>query len=281
MNAPHRWSSLYRGYDVTLRHNQLILVATAVGMGTGFLAAEPGLTTRLVAAAVTGAVAFMAGALAKELNPDGAWGALGATVLAVLAVPIAGLPTLPSAVALFWLLGNVRFLNRTSGLPPKLTDAFALLALSAWLGWQVTPFFGILMGITLLLDNWLPDGRRIYAMIGMMGFLVSAVWLAFAAHVAGPLSFWMVAVLLTIAAGSIPMILSTYRVQAVGDVTSLRLSPARVQAGQVLALGSGLFLATWLGEPGIVLLLGLWAALLATLASYLFAGRWRPSAGPR
>ncbi len=271
----HRWTSLYRGYDVTLRHNQLILVATVVGMSVGFLTAGPGLTSRLVAAAVAGVVVFLAGALAKELNPDGPWGAF---LAAVLAVPIMGLTTLSGAVPLFWLLVNVRFLNRTSGLPPKWADLLALLVLSAWLSWQVTPFFGILMGITLLLDNLLPDGRRIYAMIGMMSFLISAVWLAFAGHVATPLTFWTVAVLLAITAGFIPVILSTYRLQAVDDVVGAPLHPARVQAGQVLALGSGLFLATWLGESGIVLLLGLWAALLATLTYHLFAGRRRQSA---
>lgn len=274
----HRWTSLYRGYDVTLRRNQLILVVTAVGMLVGFLATAPDVTARLLAAAVAGAVVFTTGALAKELNPDGPW---GAWVAAVLAVPIVSLTTLLGVVALFWLLGNMRFLNRTSGLPPKWSDALALLALSAWLGWQVTPFFGILMGITLLLDNLLPDGRRIYAIIGMITFLISTVWLGFADHIAAPLSFWMVAVLLVVTAGFVPVILSTYRVQAVGDVGGERLQPARVQAGQVMALGSGLFLATWLGESGIVLLLGLWMALLATLAYYLFAGRRRQSAGPR
>ena len=274
----HRWTSLYRGYDITLRRNQLILMATAVGMAAGFFAGGPGLTSRLVAAAVAGAVVFLTGALAKELNPDEPWGAF---LAAVLAVPIVSLITFTGAVALFWLLGHMRFLNRTSGLPPKWSDALALLALSAWLGWQVTPFFGILMGITLLLDSLLPDGRRIYAMIGMMIFLVSAVWLAFTGHAAAPLAFWMVAILLAITVGFIPVILSTYRVQAVGDVTGERLQPARVQAGQGLALGSGLFLATWLGESGIILLLGLWAALLATLTYYFFAGRWRQSAVPR
>lgn len=273
----NRWTSLYRGYDISLRHNQLILVATAVGMAVGFLAAEPDLTARLLAAALAGATVFMAGALAKELNPDGPWGAVPAVALAV---PLAGITTLPSVVALFWLLGNMRFLNRTSGLPPKLTDSFVLLGVSAWVSWQVTPLLGILMGITLLLDNLLPDGRRVHMMIGIISFLISTVWLAFADHTIAPPAFWSVVVLLAIIISFIPVILSTYRLQAVGDVGGERLRPARVQAGQVMALGGGLFLATWRGQSGVVLLLGLWAALLATLTYYLFAGRWRQAAVP-
>jgi hypothetical protein len=272
----HRWSSLLRGYDVYLRHNQLILILTAAGALWGIFAGGQALWPRTVQAAFTAALVFLAAALAKEIDPDRPRASVAAAILALAALYVVG-PAGP--VALFWLLGCLRLINRSTGLPPKLTDVLALLAGAAWLSWREGPIFGVLMGACLVLDALLPDGRRANMIIGAIAIGVATLWLFLANRLAEPMGPWLAVALSAVAVAFIAfVILNSYQVRARGDVTSERLNPSRVQAGQAFALGAGLSLASWRGEPGVVLLAGLWAALLGVLAYYLLFFRFRRSA---
>lgn len=273
----HRWSSLYRSYDINLRHNQLILALSAACAAGAFWIAGESFGSRLAASLVAGAVVFLTAALSKELDPDRP---RASVLAALLVVPFLPAYTLDSALALFWLIGTVRFLNRTTGLRPKFTDLVVLLLSAVWLGWQVTPIFGILMSIMLSLDSQLPDGQRIHAMYAVVIFFVTAIVFGQPDWTTAPPVLWQVAALLAIALGFTPVVLSAYGTTAVGDATGEPLNPWRVQAGQVFALGVGLVIASWFGERGILLLIGLWATLLANLVYYLFAARMRRSAVP-
>lgn len=266
----HRWSSLFRGYDISLRYNQLILALSAVGAMAAFFISGQELWPRLFAAVVAGGIVFMAGALAKELDPDRPWAAVWA---AVLTLPFVTTFTFDGAIALFWLIGGARFLNRSTGLRPKATDLLGLLAVSAWLGWQVTPLFGILISMMLILNSLLPDGQRKHALLGLAIGVVTSVWLTQSDPIAVSPDLWAVVGLLVITIGFIPVILSAYHATPVGDATSNRLHPLRVQAGQAFALSAGLFIASWHSERGILLLIGLWAALAASLSYYLLSTR--------
>lgn len=273
----HRWSSLYRRFDFTLRHNRLILVlSTASAVGAFFLETG-GNWSRLSAAVVAGAITFLTAALAKELDPDGP---RASVLAALLVIPFLPTFTVEGAVALFWLIGMVRFLNRATGLRSTILDLAVLLLSTAWLGWQVTPLFGILMSIMLSLDSQLPDGQRIHAAYAIAIFFATAIvfgrrdWNNVAPAV------WQIAALLAIAIGFVPVVLSAYHTAAVGDVTGERLHPWRVQSGQVFALSTGLVMASWFGEWGILLLIGLWAALLSNLTHYLYFAARRRSAVP-
>ena len=266
----HRWSSLLRGYDISLRYNQLILALSAAGAMAGYFISGQEPWSRLFAAVVAGGIVFMAGALAKELDPDRPWAAV---LAAVLSLPFVTTFTFDGAVALFWLIGGTRFLNRSTGLRPKATDLLALLAVSAWLGWQVTPLFGILISMVLILDSRLPDGQRKHALLGLVIAVVTGVWLTQSDPIAISPDLWAVVGLLVITIGFIPVILSAYHSTAIGDATGIRLHPLRVQAGQVFALSAGLFIASWRSESGILLLIGLWAALAASLSYYLLSTR--------
>jgi hypothetical protein len=270
----HRWSSLFRGYDITLRYNQLLLALSAAGAIAGFFIGGQELWPRLIAAVVAGGIVFLAGALAKELVPDRPWSAV---LAAVLTLPFVTAFTFNGAVALFWLIGGTRFLNRSTGLRPKATDLLALLAVSTWLGWQVTPLFGILISMMLILDSLLPDGQRLHAPIGLVALLTTGVWLMLSDLTAVSPDLWAVVGLLTITIGFIPVVLGAYRSTAVGDASGKRLNPLRVQAGQVFALSAGLFIASWRSESGILLLIGLWAALAASLIYYLLSTRMQRS----
>ena len=270
----HRWSSLLRGYDISLRYNQLILALSAAGAMAGYFISGQEPWSRLFAAVVAGGIVFMTGALAKELDPDRPWAAV---LAAVLSLPFVTTFTFDGAVALFWLIGGTRFLNRSTGLRPKATDLLALLGVSAWLGWQVTPLFGILISMMLILDSLLPDGQRKHALLGLVIAVVTGVWLTQSDPIAISPDLWAVVGLLVITIGFIPVILSAYHSTAIGDATGIRLHPLRVQAGQVFALSAGLFIASWRSESGILLLIGLWAALAASLIYYLLSTRMQRS----
>lgn len=262
----HRWSSLLRGYDLALGYNRAILLVTAAGAALGFMLAGGDFRARAIQAIVAGVTVFGAAALAKEVSPDAARAAVPA---AVAALPLVTLTPLLASLGLFWLIGNARFLNRTTGLPPKMTDTIVLLLASAALAWLVSPLCALLMAMVLILDGLLPDGRRAHVGLGLLIAVVAAIRLYFDQRPAAPPPWWLGAILLFIAVGFMPVILNSYQVSAVGDVTGRPLPPARVQAGQSFVLSAGLFLASWLGVPGVLLLGGLWAALLGVAVYHL------------
>lgn len=268
----HRWSSLFRSYDVTLRHNRFLLGLTLAGGIAGLVMGRGEWRASLLTAATVGLVVFLAGTLAKEFYPDYPQAALPAAAAALLFSFLA-IPPFP--VALAWLLGCVRFANRTTGLRPKITDLIVLLAVTGWLAWQDTPLFGILMGIVLLMESTLPDGRRAHGAIGVVLILASGAWLIGSDWSADGPAPLLVLVLLAIAVSFIAVVLGSYDPQAIADVTGERLVPARVQAGQVFALSAGLLSASLYGERGIIVFLGLWAALLGCASSYFLFSRSR------
>ena len=262
----HRWSSLFRSYDVTLRHNRLLLVMTIAGAIIGLALGRGEWRTGVINAAAIGWVVFLAGALAKELYPDYPQAALPAAGVALL---LSALVIPPFSIALLWLLGCSRFLNRTTGLRPKPTDLIALMAVTGWLVWRETPLFGILIGVMLIMDSALSDGNRIHAVIGVVVFLASGAWLIGSDWSAAGPTLLLILALLAIAVSFFPVILGSYQIQAVGDATGEALNPARVQAGQVFALSTGLLLASLYGERGIMVLTGLWAAIAGCAVAHL------------
>lgn len=269
----HRWSALFRSYDLTLRHNQLILLLTVAGAALAFVTGGMSFSwNSLYRAALGGITVFAAGALAKEVDPDRAGASLPAAVLA-LGLVWAADPASP--LALFWLVGALRFLNRATGLRPLPTDTLALLGLTAWLSWRELPLFALLFGALLMLDAVLPDGQRRHTWLGGGLLIGAAVWLWRGDWTIELLPTWLILVLLAIAIGFIVVILNSYHVQAVGDATGQALASARVQAGQIFALAAGLALASWRGQSGVALFVALWAALLAVLVYFLFPDRLR------
>ncbi len=269
----HRLSALFRSYDLTLRHNQFILILTVVGAALAFVAGEIAVSwSSLYRAALGGITVFAAGALAKEVDPDRPHASLAAAVLALGVVWVAD-PASPPA--LLWLVGALRFLNRATGLRPLPTDMLALLGLTAWLSWREAPLFGLLFGALLMLDAVLPDGRRWQMWLGLALLIGSAVWLWLGDWTIEPLPAWLVLVLLAVAIGFIVVILNSYHVQAVGDANGQRLDSSRVQAGQVFALAAGLALASGRGLSGVALFVALWAALVGVLVYFLLNDRLR------
>ena len=268
----HRWSSLLRAYDLSLGYNRLILLLSAGGGAValvGGVLAGQGLWPALLRAFVGGVTVFAAAALAKELDPDHPGSAL---VAAALALPLvwwaAGAASL---LPLLWLVLLLRFINRSTGLAPKRTDTLALLLLAAWLSWTRSPLFGLLSGGALVVDALLPHGRRAHGPWGALVALPTVLfWIANADRFAPPVrpETWLVVVLLALTVMTIGVILTCYVILAPGDATGRPLDPARIQAGQIVALAAGLSFASWHGRAGATLFVALWAALAGTVVLY-------------
>lgn len=283
MASLYRLSALVRGYDLRLGYNRVILGLSVLGALVAAVVqlladASPGeVVWRAVAA---GAVVFAAAAIAKELDPDRPHAAVVAAAVAAAGAWLPRLNTLDVLAALLWLVLAVRLVNRSTGLRPKLSDALALLAVAAWLVWRGFPLFGALAGYVLILDARLHDGRRLHAALGGSALVSIAIAWAlggvdFTPIPAGP---WLTAALLVAAVAFIPVILTYYTVAATADATGAPLNGSRVQAGQAVALGSGLSLASWQGQPGAALLFALWAAFLGIVGYYWLITRARRSA---
>jgi hypothetical protein len=261
----YRWTSLGRTYDLNLRHNRLILAVSliasvAVAAGKAVSGYIEWLDLILIAFTV-GATVFAASMLSKEIYPDYPRVSLAAAVICLAGVwfvqPI-------SLVILFWLIGCLRVVNRSTGLAPKPTDVVILGLVAAGLVWQFSPLFGLLTGGILWLDTRLPDGQKFNRLIGLAILLLTIVYTIGWGDWTPPAppNGWLVAAVLIVTVAFIPVMLHSYYLQATGDATGDPLNPTRVQAGQLASLATGLVLASWLGVDGAILLVALWAAIL-------------------
>lgn len=280
--ALHRWSSLIRGYDLTLGYNQLILLLSAIGGAAVMVSqvlARQNAALSIWQAFAAGAIVFLAAALAKEMDPDHP---LSAVLAAALAIPLLWVAWPGSVLAVLWLLLAIRFINRSTGLRPRVTDAVALLLLAGWLSWTTSPLFAVLTGGVLFIDGLLPDGRRAHLPAGAVVIAVGlAYWaLNFTRFPSTPAETWLIVLLLAVTIAAFGVILACYVILATGDATGRPLDPSRVQSGQVVALGAGLSLVSWHGQTGVALLLAFWAALLGTLIVHWLRAAARRSTIP-
>ncbi len=285
----YRWSSLLRGYDLSLGYNRVIVLLSAVAGALGLalsVPSEASIAALLGRAAVAGLTAFGAAALAKEIDPDHP---RSAVLAAAVAIPAAWIAMPESLPALLWLLLLLRFINRATGLPPRWSDTLALLLLAGWLMWPggplfpglrfATPLFGVLTGAGFITDALLPDGRRAHGIVG--GLVVAgavAYWIANAARFAStPHETWLVVLLVAITVATIGVILTCYVILMPGDATGRPLNSLRFQAAQIVALTVGLSLASWHGSAGATLFVALWAALVGSIIMYWVNAGARPA----
>ncbi len=220
-----------------------------------------------------GLATFLTWMLGRELDPDHDLSAFAGTALTLVALPTLGLPQL---LPLLWLVVVVRVVTRSVGLPARPLDSLALLGLGLWLTWQEGWLYGLITAAAFFLDGWLPPRLRRHLLLSALVVVVTAILALLGAIV--PLGSWDSALLqwlYTLAALLFAVTIATLpEAKALCDATGEPLQPARVRAGQVLALVAALLLVSWVGEDALVALLPLWAAMLGialyALAAHLF-----------
>jgi hypothetical protein len=281
-------SGVARPLDPGYPSNRWIGIVTLAVLALAWLGRGAAAEDWLAAAgwAVVGAVAvFLAWALARELDPDAegaAFTAAGIMAAALLAAGASG-AALPDLAALFVLLLATRVLNRTSGLGATVADGIGLLALGLWLTTQGQPLYLVAGAAALLLDGLMPPRARRRLIVGGAALAIAAV-IAVAAsqppapavpHPLAPTWLPLLAALVA-AALLLPSVRAAGRAQSTGDATGAPLSPARVRAGQGLALVTGLIAVLLQGAAGLIGLLPLWAAMAGVGSTRLVAGRSGP-----
>jgi hypothetical protein len=208
---------------------------------------------------------FLAWALARELDPEHDLSAFVAVALMLAGLWIYGLPEL---LPLLWMLVTLRLVNRVVGPPAKISDSLLELGLGGWLAWQGQWIFGLITGLAFLLDGLLPVPLRRQLAFAALALIVTAV-----AILAGgtptrstipALSLPSMAAVALTSLLFLVVILDSRHVQAVTDTTQHPLMPIRVQAGQVLALMTGILAAWWQGTRGVAPFLPLWAGMAGT-----------------
>ena len=268
-----RITSIGRSIDVNYPTNRAIsiwaLVVVVAGTILQVLSGEGWIPGGLWGV-TAGLAVFLAWVTCRELDPDHALSAFVAAGLATLGLFLRDLPQLG---AILWLVVVVRVVNRTVGLPATVLDSLGVLGLGIWFSYRGNWGYGAVTVIALLLDSQLPDPQRRQLVlagvgaiaVGLVAVLEGTTWRS------GGAAVWPGLLALGMCALFAPVLVAARSVESVGDETGERLSGVRVQAGQAIALLAGVQVALWSGEPGLVAMMPLWAAVLGASAYWLFS----------
>lgn len=267
MNPDHigRASSLWRSLSPRNPHHLLIaagagLVALAVLIGR--VRGEGDVLESLGPAASAGVTVFLAWAIGREIDPDHPASALFAGALAALL--LAGGIATPAAV--LGVLVALRIVIRSTGPPPTTLDLVALPVLAGALAWQPGGWLGgLALAAALVWDTRLPDpaAGRSYGVAAVTAGAALAV--AAGRQILGP-AFETPTSLGWAAVGGALLafaVMPKYRPESRQDHRRSLISYPRLQAGRLLALGSGVAAFIWYGGGAARLFTGVWAALIA------------------
>jgi hypothetical protein len=216
-----------------------------------------------------GFAVFLAWALGRELDPDhdlSAFVAAGWALIGVLFLD------LPSIIVLLWILLLVRIVNRTVGLPARIFDSLLILGLAGWLTLQGNWIVGLMTALAFFLDGQLSPPHRRQLLFAGITVLVTVIsfFLTGGIHGEAQLSSPGLLALLAVSALFVLVIIDSRELRTLGDQTSEPLNPRRVQAAQIIALLTGIQFALWRGDPSLVSLMPLWAAMLGVALYRLF-----------
>jgi hypothetical protein len=194
---------------------------------------------------------FGAWALARELAPDDNPAAFVSMALAFVVLPLI-VPL--SFLVLFTTMFLVRIVNRTVGLPARVTDSLVVTGLVfAVVYLTKSPLFGAVAALAFALDASLENrlrGQWAFAVLCLCGVGVSLMLLDVEMGAPSFVSAGVAVLLVVIVLAYLVTLLQTRVLESRGDVTGDRLAVSRVRAGMLIALLVALQ-ALSLGEPGL------------------------------
>ena len=257
----YKFTSIGRPLDPRYPSNKAVLVllpvAAVLGGVLSFL--ENGQAMQILQSAASFLlIAFASWALARELFPDDNGTAFISMALAVL---IALFLDSPAILIVFSTLGLVRIVNRSTGVPARMSDSVIVMLLAFWVIYSThSPFYGAVAALAFACDGSLKNPLRhqwAFALICLGGMIVYMVDhdVGLAYFVAPrSLAEWLsLAVLLILA---LDMILLK-KVRSRADATGRKLDVTRVKYGMAVGLLAAL--------QGLVALESV-ALLVATIA---------------
>ena len=194
---------------------------------------------------------FGAWALARELAPDDNPAAFVSMALAFVVLPLI-VPL--SFLVLFTTMFLVRIVNRTVGLPARVTDSLVVTGLVfAVVYLTKSPLFGTVAALAFALDASLENPLRrqwVFGVLCLCGVGVSLTLLDVEIGAPSFMSAGVAVLLVVITLAYLVPLLQTRFLESRGDVTGDRLAVSRVRAGMLIALLVALQ-ALSLGEPGL------------------------------
>ena len=260
----HRITSIGRPLDPAYATNRAVLWLMPAGGALAALAwmlrgrGDP--IAAGAAAIVAAAAVFGAWALTRELAPDDNPAAFVSVGLAFATWLLAGAPSL---LILFVTLFLARVINRTVGLPARITDSIAVAGMTVWVALTVPgPLLGVVGALAFAGDAVLRDARRrqwIFAAVCLAGTAV-ALRRGLGPYDAAPLTaahVWPIAI---VSVAYVAVIVRTRHVESSGDATGAPLSPSRVRAGMWIGLLVALQALT-AGAAGLEATSLVWASL--------------------
>jgi len=266
---PTRFSSIGRGLDPRFPSNLFVLLFTplaGVVAGVVALVSGDGVGSAARAGLLSGGTAFLAWAIAREIDPDDPIPA-GAAAVAAPFVLLIGDPGLGIMAA---SLLTARILVRSTGLVPRPTDLVAV----AGLAWYVATRPGglpaaLVLAAAVAADRRLPGEDSQWSVPAALAAAGGAV---VAAALTGGIAIEAVApagwewLLVGVAGAGALLVLRPPLVVSVCDATDERITERRLRVGRLGALASASGPLLWLGGPGLAVAAGTWAAMAASFA---------------
>lgn len=245
----------------TNRAISIIIIATIVVMLVFQLVKGSPIIGAGLHAIAAGLTIFWVWAFAREVDPEEQLSAFVAVLLVL--IMLFTLEAGFNLIVLFYLMAISRVINRTVGLPLKLSDSvvvFAATILVAYLsGW----IYALIGAIVFLLDSILPEPdskHRLFAGLSLLVMLVTMWIQGVAITLTIPSQLYLIAIVL---AGLIfiPVIWSSRQLTVVCDIRGQTLSPIRIQALQILILVVAFVIAFTQGDEGVLSYRMVWLTL--------------------
>lgn len=259
----YQFSAMGRPLDFHYPSNVFVILMSGIGLiagfGIGVVEDKPSLDL-LWMGIVTSVTVFVAWALARELDPDHAFSAGLAAVLALAGMVIWRETT--NLLALYLMLGVLRVLVRTVGIPMTLLDMGLLVIGAGLVALTESWLLGLVTAAGLLLDSLLKSPNPPTKLFGGLAAAVTVITAALMQPDFSPPDDEIV--LGAVAAVGVLFLVVIFTAPApvsVGDITGQPLDESRLKAGRLLALAGAALVYFWTGS--MITLLALWCAFLA------------------
>ena len=265
----YKRTSIARPLDPSYATNQAVLALMPLaGIAAGVTAILRGATgPQIAAAAFAGViVVFGAWALARELVPDDNPTAFVSMALAFATFLVVDSPRL--WLLLVATLFLVRIVNRSVGLPARITDSILVFVLvTATVYSTHSPLFGVVGGLAFTLDAMMRGGQRhqwVFAAMCLAGAGIYGFQNGLGVGAAASSSAAVLGSVATISVLYVAMISVTRRIDSSGDATGVPLSLPRVRGGMLIGLLAALQ-ALMLGPSGATAASIVWATLAGVI----------------
>lgn len=205
---------------------------------------------------------FLTWVLAREIDPEEALSAFIPTFF-VSVILFVFMPDI-NVLAITFVLPLIRIINRTVGLPAKLSDSLFILLFTAFIAFASSWIYALPAVLAFLFDGYLPVPDRKHNLFAIASMVVVAA--AFTSQ-RGTLDITLPTIEGFIAIGigtiaTIFLMMRSRQLTVVSDCCEEPLMPIRVQAGQFFVLLFGYYLAIWKGNAGLIEFLPVWLVLI-------------------